>query len=368
MSNEVVIPDYLKKFMETSTSKDADSMASASVSVPRISLKGKKFQFINGDDESKKTEDIHVIILGVDPEGGRMIKTFYANGYNPNDTSPPDCSSSNGIAPDNWVQNPVSTNCAGCDKNRFGSATSPSGKKTKACRDAKRLWVVKADEVGETVYGLNVPVTSLKAMAEYGKEIREAGIPLSAVITRVYMDEESEFPQIHFQRIGFLVKMAPDQRRLIVIDQLGNLGAALLNRCALLLSLFRQRYGRRLEQHSARTKRRLNQVFALNQRRQDVFRIIKAKIRRLAHRPRPRTNPSPERYLRMPLEAPLRSLAVHATSRAVVLVVLEEAIEHVHVAHKANSLGRSAELNEIVWRCRCRAKQSIRNLAHEFSN
>lgn len=204
MSNEVVIPDYLKKFMETSTSKDADSMASASVSVPRISLKGKKFQFINGDDESKKTEDIHVIILGVDPEGGRMIKTFYANGYNPNDTSPPDCSSSNGIAPDNWVQNPVSTNCAGCDKNRFGSATSPSGKKTKACRDAKRLWVVKADEVGETVYGLNVPVTSLKAMAEYGKEIRDAGIPLSAVITRVYMDEESEFPQIHFQRIGFL--------------------------------------------------------------------------------------------------------------------------------------------------------------------
>lgn len=198
------VPAYLQKFMDQGGSKDADSMAAASVSVPRISLKGKKFQFINGDDESKKTEEIHVIILGVDPEGGRMIKTFYASGYNPTDTSPPDCSSSDGIKPDNWVQNPVSQSCNGCQKNVFGSATSPSGKKTKACRDAKRLWVVKPDEVESTVYGLNVPVTSLKDMAEYGKEIRSAGIPLSAVITRIFMDEESEFPQIHFQRVGFL--------------------------------------------------------------------------------------------------------------------------------------------------------------------
>ena len=204
MSNEVAVPEYLKKFMDQGTSKDADSMASASVSVPRISLKGKKFQFINGDDESKKTDDINIIILGVDPEGGKMIKTFYAAGYNPNDTAPPDCSSSNGINPDGWVANPVSTNCAGCQKNVFGSATSPSGKKTKACRDAKRLWVTQADQVEGVVYGLNVPVTSLKAMAEYGKEIRNAGIPLSAVITRVYMDEDSEFPQIHFNRVGFL--------------------------------------------------------------------------------------------------------------------------------------------------------------------
>lgn len=204
MSNEVAVPEYLKKYMDQGTSKDADSMASASVSVPRISLKGKKFQFINGDDESKKTDDIHIIILGVDPEAGRMIKTFYAAGYNPADTSPPDCSSSDGIAPDSWVSNPVSTNCGSCQKNVFGSATSPSGKKTKACRDAKRLWVTQADQVEGVVYGLNVPVTSLKAMAEYGKEIRNAGIPLSAVITRVYMDEDSEFPQIHFQRVGFL--------------------------------------------------------------------------------------------------------------------------------------------------------------------
>lgn len=202
-SKAVAVPDYLKKFMDQG-SKDAASMASASVSVPRISLKGKKFQFINGDDESKKTDEIFVSILAVDPEGPRMIKTFYANGYNPNDTAPPDCSSSTGVGPDSWVSNPVSQSCASCPKNVFGSATSPTGKKTKACRDAKRLWVAKAEDVGGTVYGLNVPVTSLKDMADYGKDIRSVGVPLSAVVTRIFMDEDSEFPKIHFERAGFL--------------------------------------------------------------------------------------------------------------------------------------------------------------------
>lgn len=202
---QVAVPEYLRKFMEQNGgTNDADSMASANTSIPRVSLKGKKFQLINGDDESKKSDDIHVVILGVDPEGGRMIKTYYASGYNPADTAPPDCSSSDGAAPDAWVSNPVASNCANCEKNRFGSATSPTGKKTKACRDAKRLWIAKPDDIVGTVYGLNVPVTSLKDMAEYGKEIRGMGIPLSAVITRIYMDEDSEFPKIHFERVGFL--------------------------------------------------------------------------------------------------------------------------------------------------------------------
>lgn len=202
VANVNAVPAYLQKFQGNTS--DADSMASASTSIPRISLKGKKFQFINGDDESKKVDEINVVILKVEPEGSRMVKTFYAGGYNPADTAPPDCASSNGINPDSWVQSPVSQSCSQCPKNVFGSATSPSGKKTKACRDAKRLWVVKADEPEGTVYGLNVPVTSLKAMAEYGKEIRTAGIPLAAIVTQITMDEDSEFPMIHFARNGFL--------------------------------------------------------------------------------------------------------------------------------------------------------------------
>jgi len=200
------VPTYLQKYLAStdSASKDADAMASASVSVPRVSLKGKKFMFINGEEQSKKTDEIFVTILAVDPEGSRMVKTFYANGYNPNDTAPPDCSSADGIRPDAWVQSPVSEACGRCSKNVFGSAISPSGKKTKACRDSKRLWIAKPEEVEETVYGLNVPVTSLKNMAAYGNEIRQLGVPIPAVLTRIYMDEDSEFPVLHFENAGFL--------------------------------------------------------------------------------------------------------------------------------------------------------------------
>lgn len=208
MSKDVSnVPSYLKKYMDDASKSgfsDSETMAAANVSVPRISLKGKKFQFINGDDESKKTSDVIVIILAVDPEGSRMIKTFYADGYNPNDTSPPDCTSSNGFKPDLWVQNPVHGNCSSCPKNIFGSATNSSGKKTKACRDAKRLWVVKADDVDGVVYGLNIPVTSLKNMALYGKEIRATRAPLASVMTRLSMDDELEFPMVGFESVGFL--------------------------------------------------------------------------------------------------------------------------------------------------------------------
>lgn len=201
----VPMPEYLRKHMDSQVGdSDADSMAASSISIPRVSLKGKKFRFIEGGEEISKADKIKVVILAVEPEQGRMIKSYYANGYSAGDTSPPDCSSSNGIAPDSWVQNPVSERCGGCPKNEFGSATSTNGKKTKACRDAKRLWVVKPEAITGTVYGMNVPVTSLKELSEYGQFIKKNNFPLTGVVTELSMDEDSEFPKLHFAHVGFL--------------------------------------------------------------------------------------------------------------------------------------------------------------------
>lgn len=197
------LPDYLKQYAAISN-QDADAMSSVKVSVPRISLKGKRFKFINGEDESKGANEIHVAILAVEPAGQLMSKTFYKAGYNPNDTAPPDCASSNGISPDGWVSEPCAELCAKCPNNMFGSATSQSGKKTKACKDSKVLWVAKPDDIGGIVYGLKVPVTSLKPMSEYGKEIKSIGVPLAAIITKLTMDEDNEFPLLQFERAAFL--------------------------------------------------------------------------------------------------------------------------------------------------------------------
>ncbi|MEG1707089.1 MAG: hypothetical protein RR285_00085 [Acinetobacter sp.] len=199
------LPTYLQQYMDQGgSSADANSMAEVKTSVPRVSLKGKRFKFINGEEESKGTDSIHVAILAVEPPGQLMNKVFYKGGYNPNDTAPPDCASSNGIAPDAWVSDPQADTCAKCPNNMFGSAISQSGKKAKACKDSKVLWVAKPDDIDGVVYGLKVPVTSLKSMGEYGKQVKSLGVPLAAIVTEILMDQDNEYPLLEFKQVGFL--------------------------------------------------------------------------------------------------------------------------------------------------------------------
>lgn len=205
MANDIAIPEWLKK-RAGSASSSVDSMVTASISIPRISLKGKKFRVIEGGEEIQKpSDDLDIVILAVDPGPGLFTKTYYKDGYKSGDSSPPDCSSSDGIRPDAWISNPINDKCATCPMNAFGSATNPNtGKKTKACHDSKRIWCALAKNPGGTVYALNVTVSSMRALAEYGKLIKSHGVDLPAVITKAIMDDDSEFPKIYFEIGGFL--------------------------------------------------------------------------------------------------------------------------------------------------------------------
>lgn len=198
------MPAYMQKFMQQSQ-QDASSMAAASISVPRLSFRGKRFRFIeDGAEELVKDISVKLIILGVEPSAGRSLKTYYAKDYAPGDNNPPDCSSSDGVKPDQWVSNPQATACQGCPMNAFGSATSKlTGKPTKACKDGKRLWVSKPENPTK-YYGLNVPVTSLRHLSEYGKYIGQNGFPLSLVVTEIGTDDDSEFPKLTFKHVGFV--------------------------------------------------------------------------------------------------------------------------------------------------------------------
>ena len=206
MSNLPAIPDYLKNQAPTANS-DVDSLASSSLSIPRISLKGKKFRVIlDGEEIKKPSPELEVVILAVEPDAGLFIKTYYEGTYNPNDTSPPSCSSSNGIHPDSWVTSPISDRCNTCSKNVFGSATSASGKKAKACKDSKRVWVTLPDDIEGTVFALGIPVTSLKSVAEYAKLLKNNNYPMTAIVTKMTMDDESDFPQLQFEVARFLTE------------------------------------------------------------------------------------------------------------------------------------------------------------------
>lgn len=205
MANELVIPEHLKKFMtSTQASSDADSMASASISIPRVSLRGRKFRLIEGGEEIRRpAEELYCVILAVEPGAGLMQKTFYSKGYSSGDSAPPDCSSSNGLTPDPWVNNPQAQACRSCPQNSFKAG--PNGKKSKPCKDSKRLWIAEPDNIDGTVFALGVPVTSLKAMSEYGAMLKANGIPVSAVITRLSM-KDTEFPELIFEFAGVLAE------------------------------------------------------------------------------------------------------------------------------------------------------------------
>lgn len=197
------VPDYLKAYI-SQPSTDAQAMAASSVSIPRVSLRAKKFRFIENGEEVFVEPETHVVILSVEPEPGKFVKTFYQGTYNSGDSSPPACSSSNGINPDSWVTNPQSQFCSTCPQNVFGSATSRTGKKAKACRDSKRLWVVRPDNIQGTVYGLGVPVTSLKELSALGQKLLQFGAPISAAVVKLSMDEDESFPTLYFTIAGWL--------------------------------------------------------------------------------------------------------------------------------------------------------------------
>jgi hypothetical protein len=198
----IEVPDYLKTAVANST--DADSLAASSISIPRVSLRGRKFRLVVDSEELKKPADeLDAVILAVEPGPGLFIKTFYEGQYSSGDSDAPSCASSDGIVPDGWVTSPQSNKCSSCPKNQFGSATSRAGKKSKACRDSKRIWLALPEDVGGTVFAMGVPVTSLKAVAEYAKALKTNGYPLPAVITKMAM-EDTEFPQLIFSMGGFL--------------------------------------------------------------------------------------------------------------------------------------------------------------------
>lgn len=218
----IELPEHLRTGPLADAAKqslaDAASMAAASNSVPRISLKGREFHLMESGDEVAKFRDyLDVIVIGVEPEGSRMIKSWYEGGYQVGSKEPPTCASDDGIAPSPWVQKPQSQTCQTCPKNAFGSAKGPSGKPTKACRDSKRAWVKlapgnlavgpigtppKAYEVGafkdRTLYGLNITVASLKNWSEHGKQLLGLGQGPAVCVTRLVM-QEGDYPWMDFK-------------------------------------------------------------------------------------------------------------------------------------------------------------------------
>ena len=220
MSKDIVIPDYLKAMMDDgSVESTTAEMDVATGGVPRISTKGKVFRFKEGEDEDKQGQEFTGIIIGMNPERG-LAHTFYIDGYSPDSNDPPDCSSTDGVNPDHWINDPQHDNCMKCPNQVWGSAKSMSGGKAKACKDTKQLYIAKAKDFSEDSKGcklwlMSVTVNSLKNFSNYGKLLSSKGIPgPQFAVTKFSFDEDASVPKLEFELVGMLgEKHGPDAHK-----------------------------------------------------------------------------------------------------------------------------------------------------------
>jgi hypothetical protein len=151
---------------------------------------------------------LDTIIVGANP---RVSKVFYGKAFDASaENVRPDCWSNDGLKPDATIDAPVHSACADCPNNVLGSKILPSGAKSKMCADQRHLAVVAAADPTK-VYSLTVPVSGMKALREYFKELGNYGIGPEEVVTELGFDDAASFPKIVFKQKGYVPEKAIDR-------------------------------------------------------------------------------------------------------------------------------------------------------------
>lgn len=169
--------------------------------IPRISIRASRYRLVDQGVETTVGLSLDTVIIGANP---RVSKVFYAKAFDSSaENVRPDCFSNDGMLPDPSVQAPVSTSCQNCPNNVLGSKMTMSGAKSKLCADQRHLAVVPAADPSK-VYSLTVPVSAMKGMREYFKELDNYGIMPEEVVTQLGFDDTTSYPKITFKQVGYV--------------------------------------------------------------------------------------------------------------------------------------------------------------------
>lgn len=209
---------------------DEDSNIKEKISIPSMSIAGKKFAMkVNGETTILTKTDaetgervnlnfVNVVVVAMNPNRSR---TFFAKAYVPGDNQMPACYSSDGAKPDADVKTPVSATCASCPNAVKGSRIR-EGREGYACDSKKRLAVWPAAMLGNAALGLPVmqlilPMTSIWdkentqndaemwfAWDNYVDDLRTRGVKHTGeVVTRIKFDN-TEHPKLLFKAVRWL--------------------------------------------------------------------------------------------------------------------------------------------------------------------
>lgn len=183
----------------------AAAVVKDSVSIPRISIRAGRYRLKEDGVETTVGVTLDTIVVGANP---RVSKVFYGKAFDASaDDVRPDCWSNDGLRPDASIERPVHSQCGDCPNNVLGSKILPSGAKSKLCADQRHLAVVPAADPSK-VYSLTVPVSGMKALREYFKELGNYGIGPEEVVTELGFDDSASFPKITFKQKGYVPEKA----------------------------------------------------------------------------------------------------------------------------------------------------------------
>ncbi|GAG21687.1 unnamed protein product, partial [marine sediment metagenome] len=151
---------------------------------PVISFRGGVWRVKKGGEEQVHVDDsgdsirsISIVLLRGNPH---LAKSYYEKQYEEGDTGSPRCWSTVGITPDASVENPIHSRCESCPMNAWGSKITPTGNKTRACADVRRMAVAMMHDVEAKaldskhdvpVLLLRVPPASLNPLKEYIEKV-----------------------------------------------------------------------------------------------------------------------------------------------------------------------------------------------------
>ena len=207
MSNITTVPAHIaariaaRQQAGTKSTVASAIVGSDGVSIPRISIRAGRYRLSEDGVETTVGVTLDTIIVGANP---RVSKVFYAKAFDASaENVRPDCWSNDGLKADASVEAPVHTACADCPNNVLGSKILPSGAKSKMCADQRHLAVVAAADPSK-VYSLTVPVSGMKALREYFKDLGNYGIGPEEVITELGFDDQASFPKITFKQKGYV--------------------------------------------------------------------------------------------------------------------------------------------------------------------
>ena len=210
MSNVTTVPAHIAaRIAARQQSGTKSTVASAIVSdgpnIPRISIRAGRYRLVEDGVETTVGVTLDTIIVGANP---RVSKVFYGKAFDASASDVrPDCWSNDGLRPDVSVDKPVNAGCADCPHNVLGSKILPSGAKSKLCSDQRHLAVVPAADPTK-VYSLTVPVSGMKSLREYFKELGNYGVGPEEAITELGFDDTASYPKITFKQKGYVPEKA----------------------------------------------------------------------------------------------------------------------------------------------------------------